>query len=92
MVATSFLYLKNHKLLKATSAGPIPIYVQRVVNLRYVQWIEHDDVQKSIKVKMLGSCEPEEYVCDEREDPTITKKIFYDVLKDMRAHGKVLEW
>jgi hypothetical protein len=90
MVGSTFLYLKNHRVVPVEHQRPI--YVQRIVNLRHVQWVEYDNTLHMLRLKMQDVSKPDEYICDVNEDPATAKRVFYDIVKELRSAGKVLEW
>jgi hypothetical protein len=88
------LYLKHHK---CPASGPTkrpqqPPYVQRIVSMQHAHWIEFDPKRNVLRIKMPDTFLPDEYTVDEGQDPNLVKRTFYDILKDVRQNGKVVEW
>lgn len=88
-----FLYIKTHKHIP--EVGKPASYVQRIVPMRNVQWVEYDADRNEVRVKTVGSGDgaaevygPEGKTAIDRE---VVKRLFYDILKDARAEGKVIE-
>jgi|688.fasta_scaffold616734_2 hypothetical protein len=85
-----YLYIKHHKTKSNT-------YVQRIVPLKSVQWIEYDSVCNEMRIKMIGTDENEQPDVYKAEtgtpmlDNDLVKRAFYDIVKDIRAEGKVIE-
>lgn len=95
-----FLYIKNHVLIKQQqqtktsqqhSSPPIQRNVQRIIPMTYVQYIDYDPDNNELHVKMIGQ-EVDVYASENVSDRANTKRVFYDIVKDARANGKVIEW
>jgi hypothetical protein len=77
-----FIYLPNHQTTK-----------QKLICMRHVQWVEYDAHKNALRMKIVNQEEVEEYAPDPKfEDPTIAKRMFYNMLRDARSEGKVIEW
>ena len=60
---------------------------QKIIFLRHVQWMEVNE--NILRIKMIHDDQIQTLM---HPDPSITKRVFYDVLKDVRASdGKVFE-
>lgn len=89
---THFLYLKNHKIQHTPGITSKTAYTQRIVPLRHVQWVEYQQEHNILRVKMVDAPHAEEFHAEKGEDPSVVKKVFYDILKELRSSGKVIEW
>lgn len=83
-----YLYIKNHRTKTNT-------YVQRLIPLNHVQYIEFDSDHNEMRIKMVGSNEHVDVYKPETGtiaiDKDLSKRMFYDILRDARADGKVIE-
>lgn len=83
-----FIYLKHHK--KDGTQRP----VQRIIPMKHVQYIELDPDTHAMSIQMIGAKHPDIYkpmTGDEMQDKELSLRLFYDLLKDARADGKVIE-
>lgn len=85
------LYVKSYKL-PSPATSKRPVYVQRLVSMKHAQWVEYDAQHHIMRIKMPDSFVADEYTLDKNEDPSILKRVFYDLVKDARQEGKVVEW
>jgi hypothetical protein len=85
------LYVKHHKV-NVSANDKRPVFTQRLIAMKKAQWIEFDQKQNLIRVKMPDAFLPDEYTVDKGDDPSLVKRVFYDILKEARAEGKVIEW
>lgn len=66
---------------------------QRLIMMKHVEWIEYDPIKNALRMKMAYTPEPDEYIPNPQvEDPSTAKRVFYDLLKDARSDGRVIEW
>lgn len=87
---TQYLYLKHHRVHHGL-ANKVT-YTQRIVPIRHVQWVEYQPEGNLLRVKLVDGSHAEEYHAEKDDDPAVVKKVFYDILKEMRSNGKVIEW
>lgn len=83
-----FLYIKSH----VTRVGTKVSNTQRLIPLSRVQYIDYDPDHNSLKVKLIGQLDEDVYAAENEHDRANTKRVFYDILKDIRANTKVIEW
>lgn len=65
---------------------------QRLVYMPHVQWVEYDGVRNVLRMKLVNQQVPEEFIPEKDHDVGSAKQMFYQLLKDARAEGHVLEW
>jgi hypothetical protein len=81
-------HLRHLRHMPSKASAPVSsdnnnavVPLQRVIFLRHVQWIEMND--KELRIKTIHQDEIFSYT--DPIDPTATKRLFYDIVKQIRA-------
>jgi len=95
------MYTHTHLTSQATPTPVRVLYVkrgtgpQKLIFMKHVQWVEYEPSRNALRVKLAGTKDNvvDEFIPDPRtDDPTIAKRIFYDIVRDVRSDGKLIEW
>lgn len=81
----SALYLRNTTLKMPAGAS---IQGSRILFLKHVEYVDAPDHLSQLNIKMKGSDVPDVVMF---KDSVAAKKLFYDILKEARAQGGVIE-
>ena len=78
------LYIRMHAKLPINQK---PIYVQKLLSIKHMQSIEFNEETNILCIQMKDK--HVEVITD--ENPNEVKRVFYDLIKEARSSGKVIE-
>lgn len=87
---THFIFLQSLKL-RSSITNKIVQSAQRLIPLSNIKWIEYNESKNAINIAYNDSS-IDTYIAHEKKDKDLPKKVFNDIVSDIRIKNSVIDW